>query len=471
MDLLSGHYAMLEQRILDSLAASDLRHRTKSSTGLWLGPLIGLSALITFLKEDSSYSEICLLVGIAGGGLIISCTCLYARLMMDNTAAKDFHLIYFLPAIILSTLFLLVGNKGLLVSVTWGLAFGSISTWGVIQIMANFPDCFTLGEATAVTHSIVLFLLSSCTNLPLRYHLPPIHESDIITSILQVIILFVIVICVLCANFPLLRRPAQFYSVTIGIAFLVVIPVLHMLLDQSPLLWILSYAFSSSSRILLLMYWAFCLFLATIAVVTQVLKSSHATTSIRKIFHILSVLVYVPGLIWEPAFLYLASGIVLGLFLMLELLRILKMPPLGDFLQKGFSIFADEKDSLISLTPLYLLCGLSATLWMPTENMALLPLMSGVLTIGVGDTAASFVGSKWGKHKWLDTDKSFEGTSACAVTQLILILGLAVFGCVESTSLLVRSVCSVILISLVEARTEQVDNLALPFLMYLCLTI
>ena len=74
--------------------------------------MVGLSALITYLKEDNSYSEICLLTGIAGGCLVISCICLYARLMMDNVAAKDFDLIYFLPAITMSTLFLFVGNKG-----------------------------------------------------------------------------------------------------------------------------------------------------------------------------------------------------------------------------------------------------------------------------------------------------------------------------------------------------------------------
>lgn len=85
---------------------------TKDCSGLWLGPLIGLTALITFLKEDNSYSEICLLTGIAGGGLVISCICLYVRLMTANVAAKDFHVVYFLPAITLSTLFLLVGNKG-----------------------------------------------------------------------------------------------------------------------------------------------------------------------------------------------------------------------------------------------------------------------------------------------------------------------------------------------------------------------
>ena len=66
---------------------------------------------------------------------------------------------------------------------------------------------------------------------------------------------------------------------------------------------------------------------------------------------------------------------------------------------------------------------------MPTENLSLLPLMSGVLSIGVGDTAASIVGSIWGKHKLLiNTHKTLEGTVACVISQLILIFVFAICG-------------------------------------------
>ncbi|XP_011504210.1 PREDICTED: dolichol kinase isoform X3 [Ceratosolen solmsi marchali] len=319
MEILTRHYGILEKRILSSLAASNLRHRTKDSTGLWLGPLIGTSTLMTFLKEDSSYSEICLLTGIAGGGLIISCICLYIRLMMKNVAAKDFHVVYFVPAIILSTLFLLVGNKGLLVSVTWGIVVGSFSTWGVIQLISSCPNCFTLGEATAVTHSLVLFLVSAFTNLPLRYHLPPIHDNDIITAILQVIILYVILICCLCVNLPKLRQLPQFFLLMIGMLFTIVIPALYIILDQNPFFWVLSFAFSTYITIFLLLYWAVCLLFALFAVKYQISQKSKATTSNRKIFHVLVVMVYIPGLISQPTFLYLASGTVLVLFSIIEL--------------------------------------------------------------------------------------------------------------------------------------------------------
>lgn len=97
-------------------------------------------------------------------------------------------------------------------------------------------------------------------------------------------------------------------------------------------------------------------------------------------------------------------------------------------LHQGYSVFADEKDEFLSLTPLYLLCGLSFPLWMPANDTALLPLLSGVLTVGIGDAAASFVGSNWGKHKLNGSRKTMEGLIACITSQLVLIYILAAFG-------------------------------------------
>lgn len=87
--------------------------RIKANSGLWLGTLVGLSAILTIMKEDASYSEICLIVGLTGIGLLISCACLYLRLSTEKIAVRDFQVIYFLPAIITSMLYLLIANKGI----------------------------------------------------------------------------------------------------------------------------------------------------------------------------------------------------------------------------------------------------------------------------------------------------------------------------------------------------------------------
>lgn len=89
-----------------------LVYRSKASTGLWLGILVGLSAAVTILKEENSYSEICLFVGSTGFSLILCSFCLYIRLSMQQVIAKDFQAIYFLPAIVTS-MYLLAANKGM----------------------------------------------------------------------------------------------------------------------------------------------------------------------------------------------------------------------------------------------------------------------------------------------------------------------------------------------------------------------
>lgn len=115
--------------------------------------------------------------------------------------------------------------------------------------MSLCPKCFTLGEATTVTHGIVLFLLSTCTNLPQRYHLPPLHDDDIATIILQIGIMFVGLVCILCIMIPKIRETKYFYITTFGILIIGVVPSLHILLDQSPLLWMLFFIFGDLKRV------------------------------------------------------------------------------------------------------------------------------------------------------------------------------------------------------------------------------
>lgn len=231
-----------------------------------------------------------------------------------------------------------------------------------------------------------------------------------------------------------------------------------------------------------------------------------ASTRVRKTFHFLIVLVYVPGILYECAFLYIASGVALALMVVFDLLRILRMPPFGTILQDAFHTFADEKDSgLIAFTPFCLLIGCSLPMWLlPCPcyhdssgiNPKLLPLFSGILTIGFGDTAASIIGSKFGHTKWkskflqihslntfvftyiflflifVDSSRTFEGSIAYIVAALMPIFVLCYFNFVFITT----AQCLIVIIGtvitcLIEAHTDQVDNLVLPLVFYIIVSL
>lgn len=167
---------------------------------------------------------------------------------------------------------------------------------------------------------------------------------------------------------------------------------------------------------------------ATIAAVNwRLQKDEKASTAVRKLFHLLVVFVYIPGLLYQCTFLYIASGVALAVMTVIETVRVIKVPPLYEALEKSFDVFADEKDcGNIALTPFYLLIGCSLPMWISphacvTIDNALhnvILLMAGVLTVGIGDTAASTIGLAFGKHKL--PSKLIEENSVC-ITEISIV--------------------------------------------------
>jgi dolichol kinase len=177
----------------------------------------------------------------------------------------------------------------------------------------------------------------------------------------------------------------------------------------------------------LLVFWFF-LFACTSLVlslqwflVKSNISTSKSLTATRKQFHILICCVYLPGLLFDRHFLYLCSYGMLILLGLLETIRYFKVVYLADRIDYLMKLFVDEKDreGKLILSHIYLLIGFSFPIWISTSKKLHISEFSGLLTIGIGDTFASLVGSQIGKHKWPNSHRSIEGTLSFIISQLI----------------------------------------------------
>lgn len=350
---------------------------------------------------------------------------------------------------------------------------GSASLWSFAiilpQIFQLFPQCFTFGEGALILQGVLLFLFESTTSLFLIIDNPSTEEGSF-SIIGKTGLLSCSVVCFLpqVPGFKWCGKNTWFAATGIAVLFGMAVPYLWYTLQRNPILWTLDQILDERARVLLMVFWMLCLLFAILKVQSQNEYGHKASTRTRKYFHVLMVMVYTSGILVDPLFLYLSSIVALCVFLLLESIRHYRIQPFSQYIQSSFAVFLDEKDngSLI-LTHIYLLIGCSLPLWLchGVEAVTRVQLLSGVLCIGIGDSAASYFGSKFGRFKFPDSPKSVEGTVASIISQLIFLHGLNYLGWIVVTDWFPLYL-PVIIVSVVEALTTQVDNLVLPLLFY-----
>jgi dolichol kinase len=195
-------------------------------------------------------------------------------------------------------------------------------------------------------------------------------------------------------------------------------------------------------------------------------SNSRASTVVRKFFHIVIIAVFVVGL-QDVSLLSFVTSAMLLIFILLEVLRYSRLPPFADSIESCFQSFRDEKDSgFLTLTHIYLLIGCASSLWLlPVDKVTSLCALSGIISIGFGDTAASVVGSRFGRHKLRGSNKTYEGAFAAIIAQTVASIvfwqhlnpGLSLTNFEVIALLVISSI-----VSFIEATTNQVDNLILP---------
>ncbi|KAF8348877.1 hypothetical protein F5887DRAFT_539900 [Amanita rubescens] len=85
----------------------------------------------------------------------------------------------------------------------------------------------------------------------------------------------------------------------------------------------------------------------------------------RKFFHALAVVMFVPGVAFDPAFAHLAFSIAFALFIFAEYIRYFAIYPFGAAVHVFMNEFLDQKDSGTAiLSHFYLLTGCAGSVWL-----------------------------------------------------------------------------------------------------------
>nr|XP_034833369.1 dolichol kinase [Maniola hyperantus] len=336
--------------------------------------------------------------------------------------------------------------------------------------IVKFDKTFTLGEAMITAQAVVLFFIMSVIKFFFKM------QSDdkeiefigvIVYTILSTVGLIVTVLYFLTDSWRTLRTLA--YIVASAAVF--VLLILHAVLGRNCVITILNYVFVERDRYKLFTFWLFLVLVAVCVLMVRTRLAVKASTVTRKTFHILASLVFLSGILYDVYLMTLAAGIGLGVLIFVEALRKSGIEPISSALQSAFLVYCDEKDcGLFAMTPLYLYVGLAFPLLLvPNRPDRELELLSGVLSIGVGDTAASWFGSRFGFNKWSDSNRTMEGTTFNILSQIGTVYALQLFELLDNKSALLRTVFAATVSGFVEAKTDQVDNLVLPLVTMIAL--
>ncbi|EHK96834.1 putative Uncharacterized membrane protein C63.10c [Glarea lozoyensis 74030] len=186
----------------------------------------------------------------------------------------------------------------------------------------------------------------------------------------------------------------------------------------------------ANTRLILCAYWIGIIIVGLLVVFR--LSAVYEVDTRRKVFHFMMVAMLLPATYVDPTFAALALALMLSIFLLLDLFRASQLPPLSKSLAYFLTPYVDGRDlkGPVVISHIFLLIGCAIPLWLslgtlprsghdhlagwelPTREVSM---VSGVVCVGLGDAAASLIGRRYGRHKWIwGGGKSIEGSVAFA---------------------------------------------------------
>jgi len=250
----------------------------------------------------------------------------------------------------------------------------------------------------------------------------------------------------------------------------------------------------ANTRLILSGYWL-AIIIVGIAIVFR-LSLVYEVDTRRKVFHFMMVAMLLPATYVDPTFAALALSLMLAIFLLLDLFRASQLPPLSKSLAYFLTPYVDGRDlkGPVVISHIFLLIGCAIPLWLslgtlprtgqgclsgweiPTREISM---VSGVICVGMGDAAASLIGRRYGRRKWIwGGGKSIEGSVAFA-TAVCLALVMAKIWLViggwpaNNEDSWIMTVGKAGIAAWVASLTEAVltggnDNVVCPIVLWLC---
>ncbi|CAL0304062.1 unnamed protein product [Lupinus luteus] len=396
----------------------------------------------------------------------------------------------------------------LALKLSWVICHGFAAVKLMQHFLQAFPSCASIGEVLLVSAGIVLYfgdmllltvtklyqLLMSSELVIAKYEIGRSEIGIIIQGLLLGLLLYpiafkyVLQIWEWCTNtessesrrYNEIGRSLLFIA-SFLLVMTVIIPSWMQFVHEfhmHPFFWVLSFVFSEpSKRLSLCIYWVIVIGVSVLRFYNISKNSKIERILLRKYYHLMAVMMFLPAVIFQPRFLDLAFGAALAVFLTLEIIRVWRIWPLGQPIHQFMNAFTDHRDSdLLIVSHFSLLLGCALPIWMSSgyNDRPLAP-FAGILSLGIGDTMASIVGHKYGVLRWSKTGKkTIEGTAAgitsVLASCLLLLPVLASTGYIFTQHWLSISL-AVTASGLLEAYTAQLDNAFIPLFFYslLCL--
>lgn len=395
---------------------------------------------------------------------------------------------------------------GVLLVVMLQLGFGTGVIWSIVNaagsifffryFLQSFPCCTSAGEAMLVAHGFTLYFSNSILEPSwklllntVKPELMSVQDVDPVLPIVHAIVLGMLLVPLLYKRLlrslslevveekePILESAprAALFCFTVLAVVLWIAPAWSRLVvgvPQHPVLWILRFLMNQPfQRVGLCVYWVLVigLFLHQMT-----LRKQMARIMIRKVFHIMAVVMFVPALAFQADFLRISFALAFGVFVLVETIRVWRIPPLGEKIHSFLKAFTDSRDSdVLIISHFSLLLGCAIPVWLSSTDRPLAA-YAGILSLGIGDTMASVVGYNFGSMRLSSSSKkTWEGTIAGILSifaaSVLVSYMLPAFPLVEQIgSMAIAAICA----GLVEAFTSQLDNAFVPIVYYSLLSL